>query len=68
MISGEYQGQGLGKEALNKIIRIVREMGYSEFRVSTKAANSAAMNLYRSLGFIKTGEIIENEEVFQLNL
>ena len=68
MIDENLQGQGIGKEALKQIIVYFKENGATNIRLSTKASNLKAISLYKSFGFKETGEVIDGEAVFELNL
>ena len=67
MIDEEYQGQGLGREALKQIIAYFKENGATNVRLSTKESNVNAIHLYESQGFKRTGEMNDEETVFELN-
>jgi diamine N-acetyltransferase len=55
MIDKKYQGQGLGKEALQRVIRRMRDEGYTEVNIGWDPANEIAERLYLSQGFEPTG-------------
>ncbi|MEZ4666053.1 MAG: GNAT family N-acetyltransferase [Thermomicrobiales bacterium] len=55
MIDKRYQGQGLGKEALQRVIRRMRDEGYTEVDVGWHPENSVAERLYLNQGFEPTG-------------
>ena len=67
MIDEECQGQGLGREALKQIIAYFKENGATNMRLSTKESNVNAIHLYESQGFMRTGEMNDEETVFELN-
>lgn len=67
MIDEECQGQGLGREALKQIIAYFKENGATNMRLSTKESNVNAIHLYESQGFKRTGEMNDEETVFELN-
>lgn len=67
MIDEECQGQGLGREALKQIITYFKENGATNMRLSTKESNVNAIHLYESQGFKRTGEMNDEETVFELN-
>jgi mycothiol synthase len=46
----EWRGQGLGRALLAQGLTRLREAGYKTARLSVDSENSAAVNLYRSLG------------------
>ncbi|MBR6478253.1 MAG: GNAT family N-acetyltransferase [Lachnospiraceae bacterium] len=67
MIGEEYKGRGFGKEALKQIIAYFKENGATNMRLSTKESNVNAIHLYESQGFKRTGEMNDEETVFELN-
>lgn len=69
MIDARSQGKGYGRAAMEEVIRRLKEKAdCKEIAISYEAENLAAEKLYLSLGFIKTGEIIEGEVVARLRL
>jgi len=46
-----FRGRGIGKELCRRIIAAGLERGYSSMRLDTLTSMSAALELYRSLGF-----------------
>ena len=46
-----FRGRGVGGELCRRIIAASLELGYSSMRLDTLASMSAAVELYRSLGF-----------------
>jgi diamine N-acetyltransferase len=55
MIDRKYQGQGLGKEALERVIRRMRDEGYTEVNIGWDPENEVAERLYLKSGFEPTG-------------
>ena len=55
MIDKKYQGQGLGKEALDRVIRRMRDEGYTEVNIGWDHENEVAERLYLKTGFEPTG-------------
>lgn len=53
-----YRNRGLGRLALITGIRYVKERGMDEIALQVDSANPAALQLYRSLGFEKSGVIL----------
>ena len=68
MIDEKLQGRGIGKEALKQIILYFKENGATNIRLSTKAGNVNAISLYKSFGFRDTGEVIDGENLFELDI
>lgn len=67
MIDRYFQGKGYGKKAMQMVIKEIRKRpDCTHIKLSIEPGNKAGEMLYRSLGFKKTGEIIEGEEVMCL--
>lgn len=68
MIDRYFQGKGFGKRAMQMVIEEIRKRpDCDHIKLSISPGNKSAELLYRSLGFEKTGEIVEGEEVMCLN-
>jgi diamine N-acetyltransferase len=64
MIDHRFQGRGLGRAALEAAVDwIVRERRADRVRLSVVASNERARGLYRSAGFVETGELDDGEIV-----
>jgi len=69
MIDKNYQGKGMGKEALKKTLqRITSRNNCTEIFLSFEPENHIARKLYESFGFEDTGRIEEGEIVYKLKL
>lgn len=69
MIDTKYQKQGYGRCAVIKLLEYVKERyGSTPFYTSFEPDNIVAEKLYESLGFKKTGEILEGEIVLKIDL
>ncbi len=67
-IDKQYQGLGYGRGAVLKVIdQLAEEQGFTEFALSYHPLNETARELYRSLHFMPTGEMEEEEIVARLN-
>ncbi len=55
MIDKHYQGQGLGKEALERVLRRMRDEGYTEVNIAWEPENTIAERMYHKAGFEPTG-------------
>lgn len=67
MIDKMYQGKGYGKEAMKKIIDIMRTFPYGKADavvLSCSRDNTIAYELYKSLGFIDTGDIDDDGDCY----
>lgn len=67
MIDENYQGLGLGREALTRIIAYFKDNGATNIRLSTKDSNVEAVHLYEAVGFKPNGDMVGEETVFELN-
>ena len=66
MIDHRFQGQGLGRRALAAAVDwVVLEKGVDQVLLSVVPENAAALELYRSAGFVETGEIDHGELVME---
>ncbi len=69
MIDKEHQNRGYGREALHLSIRLLADsFGATEIYTAYESSNSVARNLYRSLGFLETGEVAGNDVEMRLVL
>jgi aminoglycoside 6'-N-acetyltransferase len=66
-LSGRYQGQGLGPDALRTAIRwFASERGHHRFTIDPNAANERAIKAYAAVGFKPVGimrrcELVDGE-------
>lgn len=68
MIDGRQQRKGYGRKAMELLIERLREQLACPFvLISWEPENLAAERLYESLGFHKTGEVLEGEIVAKLD-
>jgi diamine N-acetyltransferase len=64
MIDARYQGRGYGRAAMQLLIELMeREYAHPSASTSFVPGNLVAERLYTSLGFYKTGEILDGEIV-----
>ena len=71
MIDQRYQGKGLGKKALNEIIKYVKTMPLgkgAKLYLSYVPGNDYAEKLYKDAGFVPNGEKDGEEIVLVLDL
>ncbi len=71
MIDREHQGRGYGREAMTKILELIRTFpaGPATYCwIQYEADNLPAKKLYESFGFRDNGEICDNEPVTVLKL
>ncbi len=53
----KYWGQGIGTELMRRAIAFARENCYDVIKLEVRSDNERAINLYRRLGFEKTGDL-----------
>jgi diamine N-acetyltransferase len=64
MVGADHQGRGLGRAALDALLRLLREeRGAEEVRLSFVPANAVARRLYERAGFRDTGEVDPDGEI-----
>lgn len=69
MIDAQQQRRGYGRAAMERLIEHMRALpGCDAITISYVEHNDAARQLYRSLGFVETGEVIEGEALARLRL
>lgn len=51
----EYWGLGIGRALTNAAIECAKAAGYEQFELTAVAENEAALNLYKSVGFVEFG-------------
>jgi len=69
MIDKKFQNKGYGREALINLIELVRnEHGHVKFFTSYELENEIASKLFESVGFVRTGNMFEGEELVSMIL
>lgn len=69
MIDRHYQGYGYGKEALKIILEnMKKQYSCNEIYLSTAPDNMIGRHIYEGFGFVKTGKIWDDEEVYCLKM
>lgn len=69
MVDKKFQGKGLGKKALLKLLDLIKiEYGNIKFYTTVSPKNVSAEKLYESVGFEKNGEIMWDENVVVIQL
>ena len=67
MVDAGYQGRGHGRAAMEQVIDRLKSIpDCREIQTSHVPANAAAGHLYESLGFERTGEVVDGETVVRL--
>lgn len=54
-VGKQYQGQGIGKAMLTKLIELGRQHGLEAFTLEVRESNLSAIGLYHKLGFSDAG-------------
>jgi diamine N-acetyltransferase len=69
MVDVRSQGKGYGRAAMSDVVgRLKREPGIRDIQTSFHPDNTTADALYASLGFARTGELIDEEIVVRIQL
>jgi diamine N-acetyltransferase len=69
MVGAEFQGKGYGRATMQTLIERIKKLpNCQEIALSYEPENEVAERLYESLGFRKTGEVLEEEVVSSLKL
>jgi len=68
MVDERFQGKGYGRFGMEKTLEVFRADAKVRQVVVTYLENETARKLYANLGFVETGEILENEVVAVLKL
>lgn len=63
-VSPEYQGRGLGRKVMAAALDKARRLGYGAAVLHAEKQNAAALHIYDSMGFRRTGEVREYGEDF----
>lgn len=68
LIDKAHQGKGYGRAALTGFITFIQRQHpeCTDIFLTVHPRNTAAARLYSSLGFVKTGDVIDSEEVLRL--
>ncbi|MEG1811278.1 MAG: GNAT family N-acetyltransferase [Clostridia bacterium] len=68
MIDKSCQSRGYGREAMRRLIALIREdTAHRIIYISFEPSNSWAMALYESMGFVPDGRIEDGEIVYRLD-
>jgi diamine N-acetyltransferase len=64
MIDARFQGRGLGRQVVQRVVEYVRmRPGAGQLKVGAHQGEGGPGPFYESLGFVATGEVIDDEEV-----
>ena len=62
----DWRQQGLGREALLRLLQFAQEQGVQRFILSIAPDNQPSLALARSLGFVELGQQVDGEEGLEL--
>jgi ribosomal-protein-alanine N-acetyltransferase len=69
-IEPAYRGRGYATDAANQLMRTAEERGITQFVLSSSPDNEPSLAIIRKLGFVQTGEAMDDEDgleyVFEL--
>ncbi|MFN7249957.1 MAG: GNAT family N-acetyltransferase [Anaerobacillus sp.] len=69
MIDHKYQGNGYGTEAMELVITEMKKIeNCKKIYLSTDPENIRGKHLYEKLGFVNTGEFVDEEELYVLSI
>ena len=68
MIDHQFQGKGIGKAALDKVVEHVKARGYNKLYTSYLPGSGSPEPFYKKYGFEPTGEMDDDEVVILLEL
>ncbi|HEM8304071.1 MULTISPECIES: GNAT family N-acetyltransferase [Providencia] len=68
MLDYKYLGKGLGKQSFSAILVYLNSLGIRRISLGLDEENMIAKKIYCSHGFSFTGEIIDGEHIYALNL
>ena len=67
-VDKSHQGHGIGKFAVEAVLTRYREMGCSRVLVCWAPSEGNAGDFYKKIGFVETGEMIDDEIVAEFKL
>jgi diamine N-acetyltransferase len=66
VVDAAHQGRGVGRATVLALLELFEGLGgYREAALSVAHDNTAAAALYRSLGFVPSGELVDDELVMR---
>jgi diamine N-acetyltransferase len=69
MIDYKYQGNGYGTEAMKLVISEMKKIeNCKKIYLSTDPENIIGKHLYEKLGFVNTGDFVDEEELYVLSI
>ncbi len=68
MVAGPHQGKGYGRRAVELLMEKVKTEGATELLVSCGEGEGSPEGFYRTLGFERTGDVLDDEVVMKRSL
>ncbi|KMW58887.1 acetyltransferase, GNAT family [Candidatus Rhodobacter oscarellae] len=68
VIGADHQAEGYGRAAMACIHQIARDRGLKRMLITAVPKNTVALKLYESIGYARTGQIIDGEVELRLEL
>ena len=68
IIDRRHQRQGYGRAVVAQLLERAASNGHSEAALSYHTGNMLAQSLYASMGFVETGELVDDETVARKRL
>lgn len=65
-IEPDYRGRGYATEAATQLIREAEERGVRHFVLACAPANEPSLAIIRKLGFVQTGEVMDEHDGLEL--
>lgn len=65
-IEPDYRGRGYATEAARQLIAVARKRGINHFVIACGAGNEPSLAIVRKLGFVQTGEAMDDEDGLEL--
>ena len=68
MIDQHHQGKGYGRQAMQRLLQIIRQdKTHNRMFLGVEGENAAAIRLYESLGFAFDGRMFDGERIMRLD-
>ena len=68
MVAEPHQGKGYGRRAVELLMEKIKAEGATELLVSCGEGEGSPEGFYRTLGFERTGEVLDDEVVMRRSL
>ena len=67
MIAGPFQGKGLGRKVIARLVRDLRARGFTALHTSCGLGEGSPEGFYKGLGFLPTGDTYDEEIELRLD-